>query len=580
MNKKNSILIAQLESIHPQLKFLFLGVLSLTFVLVAVFWNKADISILLSWAIASCAAIILRSAFVVYSIKFVNQQNVQMHALIFAAGSLASGLIWATTSFLFLNPQDNVSLIIIVVLLLGSSAGSLVTLSSYLPAFYAYNVSILAPLAWVLLTQPNPDIAWIGILVIIFLIAMIGYSHAVNGALKKYIAMRFNNEKLLIDIRMQRDFAEKANIEKSQYLAATSHDLRQPLQALQLYLSNLERLQTTSEQHLLITKALNTSDNLNKLLRALMDVSRLDSGDVELNMSCVDLGTLVNRLAQEFQPIAEQRQIDLSILSPHFYAYTDELLLTRCLRNLICNAFDHARASKIEIIISSFDDDYVQLSIIDNGIGISHLERDNIFSEFYQLQNPERDRKKGLGLGLAIVKKLTVLLGHPLQLETSLGKGSQFSMTLKRSALLPLTDNSELNSIDLSGLFIVVVDDDPDICEAMDLTLKNWGCEIIICNSTQELIDEFGRLNYSVPDLIIADYRLQENKTGIATIQQVRQFFDSHIPAILVSGDTSESINRQIRQIDCQFQHKPISTANLKHIIHDLALPKKEFAID
>ncbi len=570
MIRDNKVLIAQLESMYPQVKFLFIGVASLTFVLLYVFWNKVETTFLLSWAMASTLVIVIRATFVVYSVKFLNMQNAHIHALIFALGCLASGMIWAFTSFLFLNTHDTISLIVVVILLLGSTAGSLVTLSAYLPAFYAYNVTILSPLAWVLIAQDNPDIVWIGILVVVFLIAMIGYSHSVNRSLKQYISLRFTNEKLLIEARKQRDIAEQANIEKSRYLAATSHDLRQPLHALQLYLSNLELLQTTSEQKLLMSKAINTSDNLHKLLSALMDVSRLDSGDVEVNIDSNDLGTLINNLAEEFIPLAQSQQIKFSIDSPHLYAYTDAVLLTRCLRNLVCNAFDHAQASEIDISIKNIDEKHLEICVSDNGLGISHLEKENIFSEFYQLKNPERDRTKGLGLGLAIVKKLTVLLNHPLNLTTHLGAGCQFSITLERSTLLPIACESSTDHIDLSGLFIVVVDDDPDICDAMGMTLKQWGCEIIVSNSTQALLDEFEHLNYTAPDIIIADYRLKNNKTGLATIESVREYFKCYIPSILVSGDSSPEILKAVENLKCDFQHKPVSATKLKRAVQNI----------
>jgi signal transduction histidine kinase len=244
--RDNKILFAQLQSLYPQVKFLFLGVAALTFVLLDIFWGKVDKSLLIGWALISTLIITCRSYFVIYSIKYLSHKNAHIHAYIFALGCLASGITWAFTSFIFLKPEETVSLIVVVTLLLGSTAGSLVTLSAYLPAFYAYNVSILIPLAWVLIAQSNPDITWIGVLVIVFLIAMIGYSHSVNRSIKQYISLRFHNESLLEEAKKQRDIAETANREKSQYLAATSHDLRQPLHALQLYLANLKRLMNSS----------------------------------------------------------------------------------------------------------------------------------------------------------------------------------------------------------------------------------------------------------------------------------------------------------------------------------------------
>lgn len=570
MTRDNTVLIAQLQSMYPQVKFLFLGVIALTVVLLNIFWDKVDQTILISWALASSFIIVCRSFFVIYSIKHLSLKNAHVHAFIFAIGCLASGFTWAFTSFLFLDPKETVSLIVIVILLLGSTAGSLVTLSAYLPAFYAYNISILIPLAWVLIDQNNPDITWIGFLVIVFLIAMIGYSHSVNRSLKQYIALRFHNEALLEEAKTQRDFAQKANREKSQYLAATSHDLRQPLHALQLYLSNLKRLQTSDEQQLLMQKSVDTSENLNQLLAALMDVSRLDSGEVTVNKETIDLNRLINSLAQEFQPDAQRQNIQFLVSFTQCYVLSDKLLLMRCIRNLICNAFDHAKANRIEILVSDIDEEQVQLSIVDDGVGINYQEKEKVFSEFYQLKNPERDRNKGLGLGLAIVKKLSKILKHPLELETSPDNGCKFTLTLERSKLLPSDDNEDTSNNDISGLFIVMVEDDPLICEAMSMTMKHWGCEVLIHQTTQALMSELKQLNYTAPDIIIADYRLKHNQTGIQAVEQVRQYFNRQIPAIIVSGDITQSITNKLAQLNCEFHQKPVTPEKLKQSIAKL----------
>ncbi|NQZ33437.1 MAG: response regulator [Oceanospirillaceae bacterium] len=563
----NSVLVAQLETMYPQVKFLFMGVAALTLVIVNIFWDKVELITLISWASISTLLIIIRAFFLIYSKNNLNLNNARMHASLFALGSLISGFIWASASFIFLDINNTISLIVIVTLLMGSTAGALVTLSAYLPAFYGYSISVLIPLAWLLIDQPRSEIAQIGYLVVIYLMALIGYSHAVNRNLKQFIALRFNNQVLLKDLTKQRDIAEQANIEKSRYLAATSHDLRQPLHALQLYLGNLETLDNTSQQQLLITKSITAGTTLNKLLSALMDVSRLDSGEVALNMQSVALEDIIGEIAQEFQPKAELHDIQFLVTPLAVNVFSDPLLLGRCIRNLVDNAFAHANAQKIIINTSLEAQNLVKISINDNGIGIKESEKDSVFSEFYQLKNPERDRNKGLGLGLAIVKKLTKLMGHELQLTCAEGQGSQFSITLAASDLLPSSKLIPAENLDVSGLFVVMVDDDPDICEGMSLTLKRWGCEVIICNDTQQLIDELNRLNYTAPDIIIADYRLRENLTGVETIKQVRALFNQEIPAILMSGDTGETVIKESAGIKCLYQQKPVSVPDLKQLI-------------
>jgi CheY-like chemotaxis protein/anti-sigma regulatory factor (Ser/Thr protein kinase) len=317
-------------------------------------------------------------------------------------------------------------------------------------------------------------------------------------------------------------------------------------------------------------KSVDTSENLNQLLAALMDVSRLDSGEVTINIKPVDLNQLINSLVQEFQPKAQHQNIQFLVSFTQSYILSDPLLLMRCIRNLIYNAFDHAKATRIEILICDINEEQVQLSIIDDGIGINFEEKERIFSEFYQLKNPERDRNKGLGLGLAIVKKLSEILDHPLALETSPNNGCKFTITLQRSSLLPNIESEDINTDDISGLFIAMVDDDPLICEAMAMTMKHWGCEVLIHRTTQALINELKALDYSVPDIIIADYRLKHNQTGAQAVEQIRQYFSQQIPAIIVSGDVTESITDSLNQLHCEFHQKPVSPEKLKRSIAKL----------
>jgi len=568
--KQQQILVAQLQTMYPQVKFLFMGIMALTVVILNVFWDKIPLITLISWAGANLILIILRSFFLIYSENNLNLNNVRIHALIFALGSLSSGFIWASASYIFLDVDNNISLIIIVTLLLGSTAGALVTLSAYLPAFYAYSCTVLIPLAWLLITQGSPEIIQIGILVGIYLVALIGYSHAVNKNLKQFIALRFKNETLLQDFRVQRDLAEQANIEKSRYLAATSHDLRQPLHALQLYLGNLSTLNNSEQQQQLIKKSVAAGSTLNNLLTSLMDVSRLDSGELELNMRSVNLELLIADIAEEFQAIAERSGIQLTVCALPVNAFTDAMLLSRCIRNLLANAFAHASASAISIATTIHHEKQLKISIKDNGTGIKHSEKVNIFSEFYQLNNPERDKNKGLGLGLAIVKKLAVLMGHTIELETAEGAGCEFSIYLNASNLLPTKKLKSEPNIDLSGIFVVIVDDNPEICEGMALTFKNWNCEVLVAQNTQTLLGELQRLNYPAPDIIIADYRLRDNKTGVETIKRAREKFGFEIPAILVSGDTGETLIRESAGVNCHYLQKPVPPAHFKQVISSM----------
>ena len=569
-NDTNKVLVGQLETMFPQIKFLLVAVIGLTSILVNIFWDKVDTLTIMIWVSANALVILSRVCFIIYSKRNLNLNNAKIHAFFFALGSLMIGFIWSAASFIFLDFNDPISVIVMVTVLTGTSAGALVTFSAYLPAFYLYNTCVLGPLAWLLINQPVSELTQLGYIIIVFWASLIGYSHAINRNLQQFILMRFENVGLLKNLTKQLDISEQASVDKSRYLAATSHDLRQPLHALQLFLGNLGSLVNPAPQQFLIAKSIAASNTLNRLLSALMDVSRLDSGEVALDMQPVLLDEFISEIAQEFQIECEQNGIDLAVSTMPINVVSDPLLLGRCLRNLLSNAIAHAAAKKISIICKIEPDNQVIIQIVDDGVGIKYSELDNVFSEFYQLKNPERDRNKGLGLGLAIVKKLTTLMDHQLSLSSVESNGCTFSIQLSGSEAPLITSLLSDQTIDISGVFIVVVDDDPDICEAMSITLKRWGCEVIICNSTQELIDEFNHLKYSAPDVIIADYRLRDNLTGVDTIKQVRAFFDDHIPAIIMSGDAGETVIKESAGLLCHYQQKPISLPDLKKLIKEV----------
>ena len=569
-NDTNKVLVGQLETMFPQIKFLLVAVIGLTSILVNIFWDKVDTLTIMIWVSANALVILSRVCFIIYSKRNLNLNNAKIHAFFFALGSLMIGFIWSAASFIFLDFNDPISVIVMVTVLTGTSAGALVTFSAYLPAFYLYNTCVLGPLAWLLINQPVSELTQLGYIIIVFWASLIGYSHAINRNLQQFILMRFENVGLLKNLTKQLDISEQASVDKSRYLAATSHYLRQPLHALQLFLGNLGSLVNPAPQQFLIAKSIAASTTLNRLLSALMDVSRLDSGEVALDMQPVLLDEFISEIAQEFQIECEQNGIDLAVSTMPINVVSDPLLLGRCLRNLLSNAIAHAAAKKISIICKIEPDNQVIIQIVDDGVGIKYSELDNVFSEFYQLKNPERDRNKGLGLGLAIVKKLTTLMDHQLSLSSVESNGCTFSIQLSGSEAPLITSLLSDQTIDISGVFIVVVDDDPDICEAMSITLKRWGCEVIICNSTQELIDEFNHLKYSAPDVIIADYRLRDNLTGVDTIKQVRAFFDDHIPAIIMSGDAGETVIKESAGLLCHYQQKPISLPDLKKLIKEV----------
>ena len=559
----------QVRALFQQSPFLFFGIIFVMVVVAAFFWERAERDVLLIWLAANVALTLAR---VVLVKSFQRQQpqghNMQRWGLTFALSSTVSGMLWGSIAILFLQTSETETVLLVAIVLTGMAAGSLVPLSAFIPAYYGFTLCALSPLAYVLLINESDVLVFIGSLVLAFIVVNLGYSFVVNRNLAESIRLRFENLDLLESLRQQKELAEKANADKSRFLAATSHDLRQPLHALDLYLGALANLIDADEQQQLLHKSRQASTALNSLLTALMDISRLDAGDVVVERKPTNIKSLLDAIADEFRDQAQQLGIEIDVDAPAVFADTDPLMLSRMLRNLLNNACAHSGANRITLRAQT-NKNTVCVSVCDDGAGIPTDQQQHVFSEFYQLNNPERDREKGLGLGLAIVKRLADLLQHALKLESAPEKGCCFHLELPLVDGVQETVVSEVETADgdISGSFIVLVDDEVGVRDAMRTLLRQWGCELLLTDSVQALQDELLALDYPRPDIIIADYRLRDNTTGIDAVQVVHDRFDSAIPAVIISGDTDRSVQRQTDKHGCLLLHKPVQPAVLRDVL-------------
>jgi len=387
---------------------------------------------------------------------------------------------------------------------------------------------------------------------------------------------------------------------RNQFLAAASHDLRQPLHALGLFLDSLEKNVNGKEGHLLLEKIRSSTGALNGLFNSLLDISRLDAGVVEINRSPVSLQQLFSDIQKEYSDTAIQYGAELEINDTDAVVYTDTVLLQRILRNLIENSLLHAPGSTITLqaatapalknndgslaasdgSTNSTDATSAEplscvIQVSDTGPGIPESQHELVFSEYYQLQNPERDRNKGLGLGLSIVKRLADLLGHDLTLVSSSGQGTTFTLALplgdpahiKQEA--PKTSAQETPLPDLQGLNVLVIEDEVDIRTGMEVTLGNAGCKVLASESAESARQLVVKTN-QVPDIIIADYRLRDDKTGSDAVELICEELNRDIPAFLITGDTSPVRVREASATGIRLLHKPVLPNELFTVIREV----------
>jgi signal transduction histidine kinase/DNA-binding NarL/FixJ family response regulator len=369
---------------------------------------------------------------------------------------------------------------------------------------------------------------------------------------------------------------EEANLAKSRFLAAASHDLRQPLHALNLFVAQLRTEMNQAEKSRVIALIDAAVAAMNELFNELLDMSRLDAGVLVPNISEFPIDQLLQRIGMTFTAAAREKNLRLRVVSNGAWVRSDFILLERILLNLVSNAVRYTQTGGI-VVGCHRRAAVLRIEVWDSGIGIPEDQQRNIFGEFYQLSSARRDRHGGLGLGLAIVERLCRLLDYPIELASRLGKGSRFAISVPLAAPARLTEHPGEVAVDqAAGKSVVVIDDDVLVLDGMRGVLKGWGCDVVTATSEDAALAALSKGERS-PDIIISDYRLTDGKTGIDVIERIRRAFGAPIPAFLVSGDTSPERLREARASGYYLLHKPVLPITLRAVVSQL-LKERETA--
>lgn len=358
---------------------------------------------------------------------------------------------------------------------------------------------------------------------------------------------------------------EEANAGKSRFLAAASHDLRQPLQSMGLYLSVLmQRLNDTAQTDI-GEKMRNSLDTMGELLDALLDISKLDGGSVQPDKRDFRLAEILDRIVTDNIQQAREKGLQFDCEDTQLIVHSDSGLLERVLENFVTNAIRYTEHGQVSIICRS-SDDVVQISVTDTGVGIPQGDTERVFEEYYQLDNQVRDRRKGLGLGLSIVKHIAKLLDHSILVESELGKGSVFSIKVPLGSPLAVpTDLSTAQHRDNTRRPIVLfVDDDPAIIDATSLLLCSSNIEVFTGLCGDEALAHLA--NGVRPDMLVSDFRLP-GYDGIEVARRVRRTTTDSLPVVIMTGDTSAEKIQAANLSDCTVLKKPVDTDRLIALI-------------
>jgi len=491
-------------------------------------------------------------------------------------GSTIAGALWGVAGVAFF-PAGPAQQALVIVCLFGVALAGLNMTAVYKASFYGFVLPALVPLIVRIALEGDSVHLFTALVMVVVLAFVLAFGHHLNDVLTASLAIRYENVDLIGELTARtreaetaRGAAEAANRAKSQFLAAASHDLRQPLHALGLFAAALTTRTRDPDVQPLVGSLNASVEALEGLFAQLLDLSRLDAGAMTPERRAVPLASLFERLQADFAPLAATGALALRIVPTHLAAHTDPVLLERILRNLIANALRYTEAGGVVVGVRRRAGG-LRIDVVDSGVGIAAEDRERVFEEFVQLgRNARSDaRSRGMGLGLAIVRGLARLLDHPLELESVPGRGSRFSITVPPSAArraraeMPGVLCAPPPDVRFDSKHVLVIDDDPAVVAAMRALFAAWGARVTGAGDATGAITALG-VRSEPPDLIVADLRLANGKSGVGTIAALESHFGHDVAALIVSGDTSDAARSEVAAAGVTLLAKPVVAATLR----------------
>jgi signal transduction histidine kinase/FixJ family two-component response regulator len=544
-------------------------------ILCTVLWDREDAAVMGLWFAVILANQAWRGALVrAYRRVAPAIADAPRWGRYWSLGSTMAGALWGVAAVVMF-PASPPHQALLIVCIFSVILGGLNLTAVYKLSFYGFALAALVPLVARVAIEGGSVHWFTAAVLLVVLVFVLSFGRRLNDLLTQSLAIRYDNVDLIAKLKAEtqaaetaRAAAETANRAKSQFLAAASHDLRQPLHAMGLFSAALSAKARDAEMKPLATSIHASVEALECLFGQLLDLSRLDAGALTPERGEVPLAPLFERLAIAFAPQAAARGLALRIVPTVWSVDSDPLLLERILRNLLANALRYTRSGGV-VLGARRRGASVRIDVVDTGIGIADLDRERIFDEFVRVGGSARDEAgRGLGLGLAIVRRLCALLDHPLALLSTPGRGSRFSVTAprvaKRRRRAAVTTHEREAATDgprFAGRTVAVVDDDPAVVAAMSALFASWGARVAGGNDAEAALEVLGE---AAPDLIVADLRLADGGSGIAAIAEIRRACGETMPALIVSGDTSDDATAEARAAGVTLLSKPLVASALQ----------------
>lgn len=518
---------------------LFSSILTLTM------QNSVHFTAMLYWLSVNVAMVTIREVFIYPKIREKRAQGgitPQLTLSTITGFWLFSGLLWGWAGYFYLPGSDQIELMVaFIAVMVGITSGNII---SFAPAVWIGLLFVTPTIMGFALRVYQYNFSILFYCMLFYLLYLFITMIRVSKVVIHTISLDLKNQHLLQQVTEEKQRAEaekmkaeRANQSKTEFMTSASHDLRQPLNSLGLFIFALkQKIQSGASDSLpLLVKVEQAHKSVSTMFSRMLEVSSVETGKIVPQPTQVATNNIIESLVDEYSEQSLSKNIKIRYQPVNTALYTDELLFTRIVRNLLDNAVKYTEQGEI-VISEVLTEQSYQLNIRDTGIGIPAQELDRIFDEYHQVGNKRRDARQGLGLGLFITFRLCQLLGFKIDVSSVEGEGSCFSISFApQQTALPAADLAHFEALPpFPGLQVLVVDDDPDILSAMRLILEQWQCEVQIAPDANRALHAASQ---SAPDILLLDYRLEETITGLDTLKRLEATLNKPIPAIFITGE-------------------------------------------
>lgn len=503
------------------------------------------------------------------------EQDAERWARAFVLASASAGLCWGSLAWFFFAVEQPFTLAIVAIVLMSILSSATQSLGPYFPAHLAFALPCALPFALRCLASGPTALFTLGLLTLVYLAMAELFARRIASAIADALRLRLDNDSLVDQLRLEKQRAEAAHLSKTRFLAAASHDLRQPVHAMGLFVPTLRTLagQASPNPRVLNTVAGRLQaalDTMGELLGRLLDISRLDSGALTSQTQVVPLNTLLQRVAAELEPQALAKGLRLRVRDGGLAVLSDPAMLHTILSNLAGNAVRYTEHGGV-LLAARRRGDRVRLEVWDSGIGIAAEQLPRIAEEFYRVgERPGAPgQAPGFGLGLSIAQRSAELLGSALQMRSAEGQGSVFSLELPGSDPPPASrprpnPPAQAPAPAAPRRRVLVVDDDEQIRAAMSFLLSSWGHEALLADSLPQALRV---AQDTPPDLALIDLRLGSEGHGLQVVAALRQRLGAHTPMAIVTGDTTADTTARLLAAGVTGLHKPLDPERLQQFL-------------